>query len=313
MSLLVWEVSAIDVGKTRVEIQISGLDLSLPATRIVGHSPGPKLLVTAGVHGGEYPAIDAASRLGQELTADALSGELTIVHLVSPVSFYARRQYVNPLDGKNPNRYFPGDANGTATERITHQVMTLARSHDAWVDLHGGDIHEALVPFSLVSNAGAEETSRRSLDLAQAFALPRIVITASVGGSSYVAAALAGIPAILAEAGGMGQLDTESVRLLHQGLRRVLQFLGMVAGGPPEPVVSRQLHQFAWTRAEASGLWYPGKTAGEMAEAKEVVGKITDVYGDLLQEIRAPQSGEILFAVTSLAIETGDPLLAVGA
>lgn len=306
-------MALIETGTTRFDIPIPGLGLALPATRIIGRQPGPRLLVTAGVHGGEYPAIEAARRLGQEVEADALSGELTIIHLVSPQSFFARRQYVNPLDGKNPNRYFPGDANGSASERITHQVMTLAERHDAWVDLHGGDIHEALVPFSLVSNAGQAETTRRALDLAAAFGLPRTVVTATVGGSSYVAAALAGIPAILAEAGGVGQLDAEAVELLHRGLWRVLQSLGMLPGGPPEPVEIRRLDHFAWTRAEAAGLWYPEKTAGDLVEAGGAVGRITDIYGELLQEARASAAGELLFSVTSLAIETGDPLFAVGA
>ncbi len=302
----------IDTGKVRLGIEIPGLDLTLPATAIVGKQGGPRLLVTAGVHGGEYPAIEAAKRLAQELDPADLNGTVTIVHLVTPASFFARRQYVNPQDGKNPNRYFPGDPAGTASERITHRLMSLAREHEAWVDLHGGDIHEALVPFTLVSNAGQPETSRRSLELARAFGLARLVVTATVGGSSYVAAALAGIPAILAEAGGLGQLDAEAVSQLRDGLTRVLVSLGMIAGPPLAERQIRQFNQFAWNRAEASGLWYPEKTAGDAAEAGELVGKITDPYGDLLQEVRAPGSGEILFSVRSLAIESGDPLLAVG-
>lgn len=304
-------VRPIDAGKSRFDIEVPGLDLSLPATRLNGRDGGPRLLVTAGVHGGEYPAIEAAKRLSQELDPGELNGTVTIVHLVSPASFFARRQYVNPQDGKNPNRYFPGDPAGTASERITHRMMALAREHDAWVDLHGGDIHEALVPFTLVSNAGQPETARRALELAQAFGLPRLVVTATVGGSSYVAAALAGVPAILAEAGGLGQLDPEAVGQLRDGLDRVLVSLGMVAGPALAASEIRQFSQFAWNRAEASGLWYPEKTAGESAEAGESVGKITDPYGDVLQEVKAPASGEILFSVRSLAIESGDPLLAV--
>lgn len=304
-------VQPVDTGTSRFDIEVPGIELSLPATSIVGPTGGPRLLVTAGVHGGEYAPIEAARRLGEELDPGELKGSVTIVHLVSPASFFARRQYVNPQDGKNPNRYFPGDATGTATQRITRRIMVLAQDHDAWIDLHGGDIHEALVPFTLVSSAGQPETCRRALDLAQAFGLPRLVTTDVLGGSSYVAATQAGIPAILPEAGGLGQLDPEAALQLLDGLHRVLVSLGMLAGPPLEPKEIRHFHQFVWNRAESSGLWYPKKTAGQSTEAGEVLGTITDPYGDLLQEVKASESGEILFSVRSLAIELGDPLLAV--
>src|ERR1700682_3522113 len=79
--------------------------LALPCTIIRGNRPGPKLLVTAGVHGAEYSSIEAARRLTQ-LPTDGLTGELTILPVINPGAFWSHQPYINPSDGKNINRMF---------------------------------------------------------------------------------------------------------------------------------------------------------------------------------------------------------------
>src|SRR5216684_1521178 len=101
--------------------------LRLPCTIIRGRSPGPKLLVTAGVHGAEYSSIEAARRL-TALDPERLAGELTILPILNIKAFWSHQPYVNPLDGKNINRVFPGDANGTASD-LSYVVRSSAGGH----------------------------------------------------------------------------------------------------------------------------------------------------------------------------------------
>ena len=117
----------------------------MPVTLVNGTHDGVTLLVTAGIHGGEYPGIEAAIRFAAGLEPIEVSGQVILMPLVSPEAFHARVQYVLPSDGKNVNRQFPGRALGTASERIAYTVVSeVARQTDAWIDLRGGDIHEAL-------------------------------------------------------------------------------------------------------------------------------------------------------------------------
>jgi len=129
--------------------------LALPCTIIRGRAPGPKLLVTAGVHGAEYSSIEAARRL-TALSPESILGELTILPVLNIKAFWAHLPYVNPLDGKNINRVFPGDAKGSASERLAAWVVNSAMSGmDGYVDLHCGDIIEALLPFAIFRDGDA--------------------------------------------------------------------------------------------------------------------------------------------------------------
>jgi hypothetical protein len=102
------------------------------------------------------------------------------------------------------------------------------------------------------------------------------------------------------------------VALLEEGVRRVMGHLGMLAV-QPQPRPTRQLTQLAWLRAEHDGLWYPGVGAGVQVKAGQAIGHITDPFGGVLQPVVSPIEGLTLFAVTSMAINSGDPLYGIGA
>ncbi|MGH2405648.1 MAG: succinylglutamate desuccinylase/aspartoacylase family protein, partial [bacterium] len=199
------------------------------------------------------------------------------------------------------------------SERMASLLMeTLVAGVDAWVDLHGGDIHEALEPFTIYSDGGAPDVVAKSRAMADAYGIPHIIRSQSIAGGTYGAATSRGVPAILTEAGGVGQLDADSVAVHQKGLRNVLRLLGVLPGTPEPGAPATYLTQFVWLRSEHSGCWYPAVRAGERVSKGQVVGVIRDYWGDLLVEHRAPAGGVILFIVTSLAINPTDPLLGVG-
>ena len=87
--------------------------VDLPLTIISGSKPGPTLAVTAGVHGSEYCAIVAAFKLLAEVKPSDLHGNLAVIPLVTKTAFENRTRWVNPIDGVNPNRAFPGKQDGS--------------------------------------------------------------------------------------------------------------------------------------------------------------------------------------------------------
>jgi predicted deacylase len=299
--------------KAKGVLPVPGTGVEMPLTLVNGSRPGPTVLVTGGVHGGEYPAIEAAIRLARDLEPEQISGRLAIVHVYGISAFHARLQYLVPEDGKNPNRVFPGRAVGTVSERMAAALMgTLASGADAWIDLHGGDIHEALEPFTIFSDAGAPDIVSKARAMAEAFGIRHIIKSQSITGGTYGAATSWGVPAILAEAGGVGQLDEPSVAVHLNGLRNVLRLLGVLPGGPAAVPPPMYLTRFAWLRSEHRGCWYPAVRAGERVAQGQPVGVIRDYWGDVLAEHPAPADGVVLFVVTSLAINPTDPLTGIG-
>lgn len=175
-TLVVGSVRAEPGAAARGFLDVPGTPIRMPVTVVNGAAPGPRLGITAGVHGGEYPGIEAAIRTAAALDPRDVRGAVVIVHIVDVPAFQGRTIYVCPLDGKNPNRVFPGNPAGTASERLAHTLFTevIARA-EYYVDLHGGDLNEALIPFTILLESGHADVDARAMDLARAYGIPYAV------------------------------------------------------------------------------------------------------------------------------------------
>ena len=293
-------------------LDVPGTPIRMPLTLVCGAEPGPLLSITAGVHGGEYPGIEAAIRTAAWLDPRSLRGSAIIVHIVDVPAFQGRNIYICPLDGKNPNRVFPGNPAGSASERLAHTVFTEVISKaDFYVDLHGGDLNEALVPFTIMLESGDPAVDGRALGLARVYGI-KYVVRGRVSGGTYAAAAGRGIPAILTEAGGQGLLDERALQVHVRGLRNIMKHVGIVPGDPDPVEPITQLSGFHWVTSEHTGLFYPTITPGDRVEQGQPVGETRDYFGRHLAALTAPATGTVLFTVTTPATNPGDPLFAVG-
>ncbi len=282
-----------------------------------GAADGPTLALIAGIHGAEYPPIDAVIRFCRDLDPAVLCGRVVAVPVVNLPAFWERTPFVCPRDGKNPNRVFPGDPHGSFSEVLAHAMFeTVIRRGDYLVDLHAGDMVEDLAPFSLVQQTGQERVDAAALGLATAFALPYLVVQAPSGGpvagTTNAAAAQAGIPAVIAEAGGVGQLQAEAVALHLRGLSRVLRRLGMLQGelAPLDPPAL--MRDFVWLRAEQGGFFRKTIVAGDTVVAGASIGQMVDLWGEPRAEVRTPVGGVVLFVTTSPAIADDGLLVGIG-
>jgi len=312
-ALVVGSAEAAPGTKVTGYLDVPGTPIRMPVTVANGAKPGPRLAITAGVHGGEYPGIESAIRTAASLEPSEMRGQAVVVHIVDVPAFQGRNIYICPIDGKNPNRVFPGDPTGTASERLAHTLFTevIARG-DYYVDLHGGDINEALLPFTIIVESGTPEVDAATLALARVYGI-KYVVRGRVSGGTYAAAAQRKIPAILAEAGGQGLLQPEALEIHLRGLRNVLRHLGIMPG-TPEPVAPIELlPELHWVSSAHTGLFYPEIAPGDRVTKGQRVGETRDYFGVRLAEITAPATGVVLFTVTTPATNPSDPMFAVAA
>jgi len=310
-------------------------DESRPVISITGAKPGPVLFVNAGVHGGEYPAIEAVIRLSNTLDPKKIAGTVILMPVMNLPAFRARTPFVCPVDNVNPNRVFPGDPTGSYSEQMTHALINEFVVHaDAYVDLHGGDIPEALVPF-VICRHGHDDVSVKSKQMALAFELPYVLtvskpVQPGKGSSSYAAAAEKGVPSILAEAGGVGQMQEDAVALLVQGVINVMRHLDMLdndkveshteTNSKPKPkktahsaVATTVLTRFEWLYAKREGMWYPNVGPGDLVKKGQEIGTVRDLFGDTLEKIISPVNGVILFLTTNPSVLENGLLMGIGA
>jgi len=297
-----------------VEFKVDAQQYTLPVFLINGKKEGPTLVITAGVHAAEYASITAALELGQTLNPAEIAGKVIIVPVVNQAGFPVRSIYINPMDGVNLNRVFPGDSSGSASEQIAGWVFdNVMKQADVYIDLHGGDLVEALVAFTLFPEVGQPEVDKASLELAEVFGIEYLVRKEGTSGSTFSAVAAAGIPSILVESGGQGIWPEKDVARLTEGVKRVMRHYEMLPGGKPNKMNTIALQHFIWLRSDHDGFWYPSVAVGDDVSKGQPLGHIKDVWGNVLQTAEAVADGRILFLVSSLAINLGDPLLSIGA
>jgi uncharacterized protein len=300
----------------RRTLGLAGLDI--PVVELTGARDGPLLTVIAGVHGCEYAPMAAVRRWTTALAGRELRGSVRAVPVLNLTAFRARTPFLVPDDGKNLNRCFPGDPDGTLADRLAHAAFTqLIQDSDALIDVHAGDMVEALEPFALYDRGPAEA---RALELATAYGLGYVIRQEpgpdrAVGGTTSTAAAEIGIPAIIAEAGGCGLVEAAAVDAHVHGLDQVLAMLGMTDGPVAAPAAAPvRLGRFLWLRSVSEGWWEPTVRPGEQVTEGQMLGTVSSLDGaEVLQPVTAPAAGVPMFITSSPAVAADGLLLGLGA
>lgn len=284
-------------------------------TVVCGCRPGKTLVVTAGVHGCEYVGIEALNRLKQELDPAALSGRVILLPLVNPEGFYQGSKQTIPADGKNLNRMFPGKSDGTFSSRLARVLEeTLYPEADFLMDLHGGDVNEALTPLIFFPTAVPESLSAAACAAAESLSVPYRVASTSRNGL-YSWAAQCGIPALLVERGERGLWTEEEVAACMENVHELMRHLGILSWNQASSVrfPQAEIHRAVYEEAPADGFWYPAVSAsGQKLKQGALLGTLKDSYGNEIVRYTAPFEGVVLYYTLSLGVRSGDPLIAYG-
>lgn len=298
----------------------AGLDegTRIPVTVVHGARPGPVLGLIAGIHGYEYAPILALHGIRADVDPRALSGTLIMVHVANLPSFLGRTIYYSPVDGENLNRAFPGDPDGSVSQRIALALTreVIERS-DVVLDLHAGDGNEDLRPFVYMPVTGDTEMDGRTRDLARAFGLDHVVLDPAPdvdpAASLFVdhTAVSRGVPALTTETGMLGSTDARWVAMAERGIWSVMAHLGMVEGpsAPAEGVV--WLEDYEVVSAPATGIFLPAVESGYAVAEGTLLGRLVDFFGDPVAEIRAPFAGVVNYVVGTPPVSEGEPLAMV--
>jgi uncharacterized protein len=290
----------------------------IPVSVFNGAKPGPLLALIAGTHGSEYTSIVALQRVRARLDPARLAGSVILVHMANPTTFYGRRIYFGP-DGKNLNRVYPGQADGTLSQRIAYAITTQVIAPATHVvDMHCGDGNESLRPYSYWQVTGDPAIDAAGKRLALAFGLDHIVIDrerpADPNRTLYTSntAVRRGKPAITVESGGMGLTDEPSVHAQEAGALSVMADLGMLEA--PSVRVEKPLFvdRSQVVTSPATGVWHPVVEKMQSVATGTLLGRLTDPFGNLLHELRAPFAGEVLYVVATPPVSEGEPLAFVG-
>lgn len=290
-----------------VELPVAHLythtQMSLTAHVVHGRRPGPKLFVSAALHGDEINGVEIIRRLIKRKSLASLKGTLVAIPIVNSFGFINHSRYLP--DRRDLNRVFPGSETGSLASRIADLFMKeIASKCTHGIDLHTGSNHRFNLP-QIRGSMRDQETKR----LAEAFGAPVMMHSKTRDGSLREAVAELGIPMLLYEAGEALRFDELSIRTGLRGIVSVMRTIGML---PPK--ASRRTHQVfpssvsKWVRAPISGILSRRADIGAQVEKGEVIAIVHDPYGETEEKITAPVSGVIIGRLQLPLVYQGDAL-----
>lgn len=244
---------------------------------------GPKVLITAGIHGGEATGIWAAQKLAGWLGEQELKGEVTVLPIANPPAFRALTR-TSPFDDLDMNRIFPGNPAGCPTLVTADTIWQQAKRSDFIVDLHCCGI------FGSDYTLACWQEFAGSKELAAKLDIPVVIQSGGTRNQLFVEATQAGIPAVIIElAGGQmgrtgGILNRQSGEHAFRAIVNLLRRLGVAAGEAPAstPAFYGKLQE---VNTRLASLWSPAIKPGDRITAGQLLG---DWDGE---QTRAPFTG----------------------
>ena len=280
--------------------------VNLPLHVVHGRRPGPRLLVTAAVHGDELNGVEIIRRLLLRPSVGRLAGTLIAVPIVNVYGFIGTTRYLP--DRRDLNRSFPGSASGSLASQLAHLFNSQVLAHATHaVDLHTGAIHRTNLP-----QIRGEMSHDGVLRLMQAFGAPVMLDAPLRPGSMRKVATDRGIPMVVYESGEALRFDEFGIRTGLEGVLNIMIDLDMIRRtrqrrrSPPPAVVARSSY---WVRAPAGGVLRSTCAVGERVRDDQVLGIVADPMGRSEVNVKAGEGG-IVIGHTRLPITNqGDALI----
>lgn len=294
-----------------IELPISRLsthaEVNLPVRVLHGSKPGPTLFVSAGVHGDEIIGVEIIRRLLGKVRPKTLSGTLICIPVVNVFGFIQHQRYLP--DRRDLNRSFPGSSSGSLASQLA-DVFTreIINRSDFGIDLHSAALHRTNFPQIRIS-----DDRPMADELASAFGAPAIITSALRPNSLRASALESGTDVLLYEAGEALRFDEFAIRVGVKGILRVMSHLGMRApskeiGKRTDPVRSRKT---SWIRAPEGGIFRAQKTTGDLVFADDLLGFVSDPFGDVDIPVRSQRDGVIIGRTNLPIVNMGDALMHV--
>ncbi|MCM1981563.1 succinylglutamate desuccinylase/aspartoacylase family protein [Lyngbya confervoides] len=296
----------------RIDLPVARLPtrtlISLPVTAIHGIEPGPKLWLSAAIHGDELNGVEIIRRVVERIDPLQLRGAVIAVPIVNVFGFIEQSRYLP--DRRDLNRSFPGSTRGSLASRLAHLFMSKIVSQSTHgIDLHTASNHRTNWP-QIRANLDDPET----LACAQAFGPPIVIHSSVRDGSLRQAVAKRGIPVLLYEAGEALRFDREAIQVGVEGIFRVMVHLHMLAPGQDRPAPpSRLVRSTHWIRASHSGILRTEVELGQRVRPRQRLGFISDAFGDEQFKVTSRQGGIVIGCTRNPLVSQGDGIIHLAA
>lgn len=276
-----------------------GAAVHIPLIVVNGSEDGPILWLSAGMHGQELSGVGVIWELVNErIESSNLHGAVIAAPFMNPFSFTGGT-YFTPQDGLNLHNAFPGDPEGSLTERLANLVYEQGiKKADVVIDLHCNP--ENAMMFTYAFDPDDQGVGLEGYQLAKAFGLTTVDDTPKPEGVSadiQDAAYHLGKPSFLVELTPYYSISPQAVAVGVRGVLNVMKTLKMVEGEiePQDDVlVIEGRLGITFGTSSRGGFVIPETSLGADVKKGQIVGRVVDFFGDPLEEIVSPVDGWML-------------------
>lgn len=278
-------------------------NIDLPVHVYRAEKEGPTLLLTGGLHGDELNGIEIVRRMISKEILMPKKGSVIAIPLVNVYGFI---QNVRGLpDGKDINRSFPGIKGGSLARLLAHTLMNeIVPQIDYGIDFHTGG--SARSNYPQIRCVLDDDKNR---ELAKAFEAPFVVNSTLINKSFRKAAHKKGKHILVFETGESTRFDEFGIQEGIEGTLRLMKYLEMKEEAPEPNHKTEIYRKSTWVRAKYAGLFKPKIELGEKVKKRQVLGHITDPYGNERFKSICPHEGRIISLNYAPVVHKGDALL----
>lgn len=302
----------IKAGETaKIEVNVAKLPSRSPIDIIVNVArsaePGPTLLLMGGLHGDEINGVEIVRRIIEDGHHIPEKGSVICIPLLNIYGFIHFSRYVP--DGKDVNRSFPGNRNGSLASRIAHYLMKeIIPKIDFGVDFHTGGADRDNYP-----QIRCQLDNPADMELAEAFYAPFTIHSKHRPNSLRQSASKLGKSILVYEGGESSRFSENAIRQGIDGTLRLMKHLGMKNAPLPDPEYqNHQLKHSTWIRARSSGIFQSMVSGGDEVRKNQLVGYITDPFGDFKIPLKSHATGHIISLNNNPILHQGDAIMHIG-
>jgi len=299
----------VDTGRLEVGETRDGSPVGLPVAVVNGARDGQTLYLQAASDGDELNGVGVLNRVVPQLDPGELAGTVLVVGVVNYHAFQVA-EHRNPIDDTKMNRAYPGDENGTSSERIAHATFQAATRADLILDLHQGSTSR-MIDEVRVRCGARHRLHRECLELAKTFGCGYVLDQKGPDGQLARAGPDEGIPTVDPELGGCVGLDEESVRYGVDGVFNVLRYYGFLEGDV-ETTPQTRAKEFDRYGSPVGGLVQFQAELGEEVQSGDTLFEVTGVFGTLKATVTADADGVFWRTCRRPQVATGEYVCSVG-
>ena len=298
------ETKSVDVNIAKLPSH-SPIDISITVSRAT--EQGPVLLLSGGLHGDEINGIEIVRRIIEHGVHIPIKGTVICIPVINIFGFIHFSRYVP--DGKDVNRSFPGNKNGSLASRISYYLMKdILPKIDYAIDFHTGGADRSNYPqMRCMLNDPLNE------QLANAFCAPFTIHSKYRPKSLRQSAAKLGKRVLVYEGGESSRLDEFAIQVGVDGTIKLMKYLEMTNHQPQD--MNKEtitIKNSSWVRARVSGVFQSAITNGEFVFKNQPVGYITDPFGDFKTVVKAPATGYVIGLNNNPVLHQGDAAMHIG-